>query len=33
MTARSRNAACCGGGFNHRFWLDDAILIKDTSDN
>jgi nicotinate-nucleotide pyrophosphorylase (carboxylating) len=19
----------CGGGFNHRFGLDDAILIKD----
>jgi len=22
-------AVRCGGGFNHRFWLDDAVLIKD----
>jgi nicotinate-nucleotide pyrophosphorylase (carboxylating) len=24
------SAVRCGGGFNHRFGLDDAILIKDT---
>ncbi|MDT3683916.1 MAG: carboxylating nicotinate-nucleotide diphosphorylase [Pseudorhodoplanes sp.] len=29
LRALQKYAVCCGGGFNHRFGLDDAILIKD----
>ena len=29
LRALAKYAVCCGGGFNHRFGLDDAILIKD----
>jgi nicotinate-nucleotide pyrophosphorylase (carboxylating) len=29
MRALAKYAVRCGGGFNHRFGLDDAILIKD----
>jgi nicotinate-nucleotide pyrophosphorylase (carboxylating) len=29
MRALEKYAVRCGGGFNHRFGLDDAILIKD----
>jgi nicotinate-nucleotide pyrophosphorylase len=29
--ALEKYAARCGGGFNHRFGLDDAILIKNTT--
>jgi nicotinate-nucleotide pyrophosphorylase (carboxylating) len=29
MRALQKYAVRCGGGFNHRFGLDDAILIKD----
>jgi nicotinate-nucleotide pyrophosphorylase (carboxylating) len=29
LRALEKYAARCGGGFNHRFGLDDAILIKD----
>jgi nicotinate-nucleotide pyrophosphorylase (carboxylating) len=29
LRAMEKHAARCGGGFNHRFGLDDAILIKD----
>src|SRR6201986_995542 len=29
LRALEKYAVCCGGGFNHRFGLDDAILIKD----
>src|ERR1700683_2475369 len=30
LRALEKYAVRCGGGFNHRFGLDDAILIKDT---
>jgi len=29
LRALEKYAVRCGGGFNHRFGLDDAILIKD----
>src|SRR5438552_7202351 len=29
LRAREKYAVRCGGGFNHRFGLDDAMLIKD----
>lgn len=29
LRALEKHAVCCGGGINHRFGLDDAILIKD----
>src|SRR5437764_71482 len=29
MRALEKYAVRCGGGFNHRFGLDDAMLIKD----
>jgi nicotinate-nucleotide pyrophosphorylase (carboxylating) len=29
MRAFAKYAVCCGGGMNHRYGLDDAILIKD----
>ena len=29
LRALEKHAVRCGGGFNHRFGLDDAILIKD----
>jgi nicotinate-nucleotide pyrophosphorylase (carboxylating) len=29
LRALEKYAARCGGGFNHRFGLDDAVLIKD----
>ena len=29
LRALEKHAVACGGGFNHRFGLDDAILIKD----
>ncbi|NBB51810.1 carboxylating nicotinate-nucleotide diphosphorylase [Rhizobium sp. CRIBSB] len=29
LRALEKHAVLCGGGFNHRFGLDDAILIKD----
>ncbi len=29
LRALEKHAAACGGGLNHRFGLDDAILIKD----
>src|SRR5207245_3676594 len=29
LRALQKYAVRCGGGFNHRFGLDDAILIKD----
>jgi nicotinate-nucleotide pyrophosphorylase (carboxylating) len=29
MRALQKYAVRCGGGFNHRFGLDDAVLIKD----
>ncbi|HYD46461.1 MAG TPA: carboxylating nicotinate-nucleotide diphosphorylase [Phenylobacterium sp.] len=29
LRALEKYAVCCGGGVNHRFGLDDAILIKD----
>ena len=29
LRAREKRAVVCGGGVNHRFGLDDAILIKD----
>jgi nicotinate-nucleotide pyrophosphorylase (carboxylating) len=29
LRAMEKHAVRCGGGFNHRFGLDDAILIKD----
>ena len=30
LRALEKHAVACGGGMNHRFGLDDAILIKDT---
>src|SRR5690606_11329590 len=29
LRALEKHAVACGGGVNHRFGLDDAILIKD----
>src|SRR5690606_12485223 len=29
LRALEKHAVACGGGLNHRFGLDDAILIKD----
>jgi nicotinate-nucleotide pyrophosphorylase (carboxylating) len=29
LRALEKYAICCGGGINHRFGLDDAVLIKD----
>src|SRR5262249_61517830 len=29
LRALEKDAVRCGGGFNHRFGLDDAMLIKD----
>jgi nicotinate-nucleotide pyrophosphorylase (carboxylating) len=29
LRALEKHAVCCGGGANHRFGLDDAVLIKD----
>ena len=29
LRALEKYAVCCGGGANHRFGLDDAVLIKD----
>src|SRR5690606_20493833 len=29
LRALEKHAVACGGGMNHRFGLDDAILIKD----